>query len=220
MKIVSFGKYSLYLYYLKFMRTFTKNELIGVLLIFTITFLVTGLNMNDAIRRARDTQRRNDVGAIADAIDKFHADYGYYPPSENGRIKMCKGENFEEVISKLQTLYKFDTNLFFEGLRPCDWVNDTFVDVLEPESEAYLKNIPGDPKHKEGFAYYYLSNGNRFQIYSQLEGGREETGYNQGVYDRNLPCGIGVCSYGKSQSVPIDRDIDEYEKELLEKSGQ
>lgn len=200
------------------MRPFTRSELIGVLAIFTIVFLVTFFNMQTAIRRARDSQRRSDLGAISDALNKFQSEYGYFPLAEDGKIKMCKGENFDKVMLEMKNLGKFDKELFFQGLRGCVWGEDTLTDVIDPLYEPYLKNIPSDPKTREGTHYIYLANESRYQLYSTLEGEKEEIGYDEGIVKRKLQCGNRICSYGKTYAAPLDKSIEEYEKELLLKN--
>ena len=202
------------------MKPFSKNEAIGVILILLFTFSVTFYNLRISVRRSRDVQRRSDLGVISDAILRFQEGFGYFPPSRDGKIKMCKGDNFDEVVATLRQLEEFDRNLFFEGLRGCDWGKDSFRDLTDETYEPYLKLIPKDPREAEGLEYYYISNTNRFQIYSYLEGEEAETGFNIGVVKRNLPCGQKTCNFGKSSGdTPVDMSIDEYERQLKEKGA-
>jgi hypothetical protein len=161
----------------------------------------------------------SDIGAIANAIEQFHSEYGFFPPSEDGKIKICKGENFNEVVTKLSSKKDFDRNLFFTGLRVCDWGKDAIVDLVDDSRSPYLSSLPQDPKTSEGFSYYYISNLKRYQIYTSLEGEKDEDTYNEGVVQRNLPCGSAVCMTGKAFSqTPIEISIEEYESKLLESS--
>ena len=205
-------------YIIFIMRGFTKNEVFGVAAIFAVLIAVTLYNLQIAVRRSRDVQRRNDLGAVSDALNKFQAEFGYFPPSENGKIKMCKGDNFDEVVAQINTQNEFDRNLFFEGLRACEWGQDSLTDVTDSSYEPYLKNIPQDPKTTLGVSYLYLANVNRYQLYSSLEGGTSETGYDQNIVKRNLNCGNQICSYGKTHSAPLDKSIEEYEAELFDRS--
>jgi len=201
------------------MKPFTKNELVGVFVILVTVFVVTGFNLRVSLRRARDAQREGDAGEISNVLSKFFADYGFFPPSEDGKIKMCKGTNFDSVMKEVENERPFDRELFFSGLRGCEWGKDGIEDLLDPTAPAYIKTLPSDPKQDEGITYYYLSNTNRFQIYVYLEGEKEESVYTPGIVARNLPCGNKVCSFGKSYAVPVDKSIEDYEKELLQKTG-
>jgi hypothetical protein len=202
------------------MKPFTKKELFRVFLIFAVVFAVTGVNLRASLRRARDAQRKGDLGQISNVLGKFFNDYGFFPPSEDGKIKMCKGDNFDSVIQEVKEKKPFDRELFFSGLRSCEWGKDGIEDILDPISPPYIKVLPSDPKQDEGISYYYLSNAARFQVYAYLEGGKDETGYDAGIVARNLPCGIKICSFGKSYGVPVDKSIEYYEKELLESTGK
>jgi hypothetical protein len=135
---------------------------------------------------------------------------------------MCKGETFDEVYADIQESKVFDRELFESGLRACEYGLDAFRDVTNDSYPAYMEVIPTDPKAKEGFAYLYISNTRRFQIYSYLEGESDEEEYNPNLVARNLDCGNKICSFGKSSGdTPLDISIEEYEKLLLEisKSG-
>ena len=199
------------------MKPFSKSEFRGVLIILTVLFVVTLLEMRTSVRRARDAQRRADIGNISNALNKFLDEFGYFPPSEDGKIKMCKKDNFEEVMSQVRKREQFDRDLFFEGLRPCDWGKDELSDVMDEGYEPYLKVIPSDPLRDDGLTYIYLSNTKRYQIFTYLEGETEETGFDEGIVARNLSCGKGICSFGRHYASPLVKRIEEYEEELRKK---
>jgi hypothetical protein len=200
------------------MRWFDKSELLAIFVILLLVGAVTAVNMNIALRRSRDAQRRGDLSALSEALDSFLSDYGFLPPSEGGRIKFCKGDNYKQVMSALKEKEYFDRNLYLSGLRPCEWGVDGLEGLLDGK-RSYLKTIPSDPKYKDGVSYYYLSNTKRYQIYAYLEGEKDETGYDESIVSRNLPCGVKICSYGKSFSdTPLDKSIEEYEDDLRKKT--
>lgn len=201
------------------MKPFTKQEIIGVGLIFLFLTIVTYFNLQISIRKARDAQRRADLGAISDALNDYQAQLGFYPPSEDGKIKACKANNFEEIIGKLQK----DPNSVKEGvfatMRACEWGKDSLRDIFNESYQAYLTIIPQDPKEGEGTKYLYFSNTRMFQIYAYLEGEESEVGYNKGIVSRNLNCGNKICNFGKSSGeTPLDKSLEEYEIEILQKS--
>jgi|SRR3989344_64679 len=201
------------------MRFFSKNELLAVLLIFILVTAFTLKGLKDATRRARDFQRKQDIGIISDALHKYQEEFGFFPPSENGKIKACKGDYYSNVFEKLKELKEFDRELFFSGLKVCDWGIDPLRDLQELDSAAYLNALPSDPKSVSGLSYLYLSNTNRFQLYSYLEGEDNENGFNEKIMERELLCGNMKCSYGKSYgNTPLDISIEDYERILLEES--
>lgn len=201
------------------MKPFSKNETFAVTAILLFTFIITFYNLNISLRRSRDAQRRSDIGAIANALNKYHDDFGFFPPSKEGKIAACKGNDFDVGWEELKKNEKFDENKFFELLVSCQWGKDKLADVTDSNYPAYMNVIPGDPKGTEGLAYLYLSNTVRFQIFSYLEGKSDEIGYDESIVKRGLTCGVGfTCSFGKSYASPLDRSIEEYENELLEKA--
>ena len=202
------------------MKPFSKNELVGVSIILLAIALAFGVNLRLALRRSRDSQRRSDMGAVSNALHSFFDDFGFFPPAENGRIKACRGENFEVVMVEINSEEHFDREKFFQGLVPCEWGETSLHDLglFESKAKTYLQSIPVDPKQNEGGEYVYFSNTKRFQIYSYLEGKNSEEGYDLGIVGRNLMCGHEVCSFGKTYTdTPLDRSIEEYELELIEK---
>jgi len=201
------------------MRPFTKRELLGVGLIFLIVFLVTFQGLVVAKRRARDAQRKADLGAISDALYTFYEEFGFFPPAEVGKIKACKGVAYEEVLTELKAKKDFDRELFFTGLRPCYWGADPLRDITSSDRAPYLATIPVDPKGGEGYTYLYISNTYRFQLYTFLEGETEEDGYDSRIVSRDLSCGRAICSFGKSYGqTPLDVSIEDYEQKLLDES--
>lgn len=195
------------------MKPFTKNEITGICTILLVVFALTAFNLTISLRRSRDSQRRADIGAISDALNRFQKDFGFYPPSVDGKILACKGENFGEIPNDVKDSEKMD--FYFKMLRGCDWGTDSFRDVNDDSYEAYLKVIPNDPRSDQGYGYYYLSSLNHYQIYAHLEGGKEEVGFRDGIVGRNLKCGIFVCSFGKSSGdIPLEKSIEEYENEM------
>lgn len=201
------------------MKPFSKSEIIGVSLIFLVVGTITLSGLVTSLRRARDAQRMNDIGAISDALDVFREEYGFLPESENGKIKACKGSNFDQVSEELKALPQFDRKLFFSGLRACEWGVDRFADVADDTRKPYLSPLPRDPRSKSGRTYTYLSNTNRYQIFASLEGREEEDSYNPKVVTRNISCGDTICNVGKGfMNTPLDKSIEEYENELLQKN--
>jgi hypothetical protein len=201
------------------MKPFTKKEIITVSLILFIIGLAIFPNMKAALRRARDAQRREDLGRLSEAINAYREKFSFVPPSDNGLIKACKGNNFNDVILQLNKNKLFDKNLFFSGQVDCLWGQDALKNLMDDNISPYIKTLPLDPKYKDGINYLYLSDTNFYQVYIYLEGEKEENEYNEGVVKRNLLCGTKICNAGKAYTgVPLDRSLEEYEQELINKS--
>jgi type II secretory pathway pseudopilin PulG len=201
------------------MKPFSKHETFVVSGILIFVVLITFYNLSISIRRARDAQRKADLGAISDALHKYFEDFGFFPPSENGKILACKSDEFDRKFEEIKKEEIFDRSKFFAILAPCQWGKDSLRDVSDNTYDPYLTSLPQDPKTGKGITYLYLSNTKRFQVYTHLEGGKSEDGYDEGIVKRNLACGPGfICSFGKSSGVtPLDKSIEEYENELIQK---
>ena len=186
------------------MKFFTKQELFAIFAILLVIILISLANFKVSLRRARDAQRKNDIGAIADGLNRYANDFAKYPlASPDGKILACR-----PVISEDKNKRKI---VEFE---PCEWEKDALADALDPTFPSYIKNLPSNPQDDLGVSYLYLSNGARFQIYAVLEGVDEDE-YDPKIVARNLMCGIRICNFGRSTGVPLDKSIEEYENELI-----
>lgn len=203
-----------------FMKFFTKNEIIGVLVILLLILVLTGFNLRISLRRSRDAQRRADVNDIVNALDKYQKDFGFFPPSsDDGKIIACKGANFGTIPSDIKDENR--RGYFINMLRGCDWGDDSLRDVGDDTYQAYLNRIPRDPKADEGLAYFYISDMNTFQLYAYLEGGKTEEGFRRGIIERNLQCGNRVCNFGKAYGeTPLEISLQEYENEVSKGNAQ
>ncbi len=206
---------------MKSLNSFTRNEIIGVLVILLVLASVTGYNLSLALRRARDAQRRADVNALVNALVIYNDEFSFVPYARDGKIQACKGENFNQEIAEITATTPFSTDRFRNILEPCEWGETKFEDVLDSSHKPYLERIPQDPKANLGNSYLYLSNGRIFQVYAYLEGEAAEDGYRENIVARNLTCGNNVCNFGKSiDQVPLEKSIEEYELELFELQKQ
>lgn len=196
------------------MKFFSKQELVGVGIILTVIFFVTGINMNMALLRARDAQRKSDLGAMSNALHSYFEEYGFLPPSEDGYIKACRGEGYEELLQEFEETQKYDNSRLIEKMRICIWGEDPLPDPYD-ENKLFLAKLYKDPRTDEGYSYYFLSNTKRFQLYTALEEIPDSVGYDESIVARGLSCGTKVCSFGKGfAETPLDRSIDQYEDEL------
>jgi len=185
------------------MKFFTKTELKAILVIFGFLVVISAPNFVVSLRRARDAQRKADIGSLYEALNKYQADFGTFPLALDGKVAAC-------APVKISKSFPRDTVIF----SVCNWGKDSLRDLGDESYPPYLKIIPADPRTGQGFAYYYLSNGNRYQIYGSLEG-KDEAEYDPKIVARNLPCGTKICNFGKAYSrTPLDKSIEEYENEI------
>lgn len=202
------------------MRSFSKQELVVVTVILAIIAIVSFVNFGTSLRRARDAQRKSDLGSISRALEKYQGLYGFFPPSsDDGRIIAC----FDEPLI-METPESFSENIkgdkfvyedFFNLQRACGWGEDGLLDPVAPEPEAILDVFPQDPLHAKGLTYLYISNARRYQLLAYLEGGSEEDEYSVGVLERELNCGVKLCNMGLGYaSTPVDITLEEHERRI------
>lgn len=201
------------------MIPFTKIEFRATVLILLTIFLVTFKNLKISERKARDFQRRDDLTQIFNALHRFHDDFGFFPPSQDGKILACKGERFNEALRGVDIKDESKRlEVYLANLVPCEWGQDALRDLSDDNYLPYIKVLPSDNFKGGKYAYYYLSNKRVFQLYAYLEGGSSEIGFKEKILDRGLPCGGSFCNYGRSAfgKTPLDMTLEEYEKELRE----
>jgi type II secretory pathway pseudopilin PulG len=189
------------------MNFFTKKETLGVGIILIILIAVSIPNFLISLARARDAQRKNDLGAIYDAIASFQRAISTFPLStKDGKIIGCVGPDT-----------KYDEKLkMWLNLRVCEWGVDGLTNLVNPSSTPFIQALPNDPRYKEGFSYHYYSNGRRFQIYAALER-KDQDEYSLAIAKLGLKCGSQICNIGKAYGdTPLDMSIEEYENKLLE----
>ena len=132
------------------MKNFTKSELKIVGIILLVTALVSLQNFKVSIRRARDAQRKGDARTIYQALEAYHADFGFYPlATEDGKILACEKEVVDVEGARSIVLE--------ERLRatmdPCEWGEDSLADFTQPEYTPYLNKLLRDRNSQEGVMY-------------------------------------------------------------------
>ena len=178
------------------MKYFNKPELKVILIILIFLFIISTPNFIVSLRRARDAQRKADIGSIQDALYRYQADFGTFPLSIDGKIAACKPVTYEEVSG-------IKTPVFSS----CDFGKSSLTDLSDSSYPPYLKVIPNG-------SYYYFSNGSRFQIYGSLEG-KSEDEYDESIIKRGIACREKICNFGKSSGkTPLDISIEEYETKI------
>jgi type II secretory pathway pseudopilin PulG len=191
------------------MKFFTKKETLGIGIILIILIAISIPNFSISLQRARDAQRKNDMGVLYDAIVSYQRNMQTFPLSTtDGKIIGCSGPDTKyDAVSKM-----------WVNLRICEWGIDGLTDLNNPSSTPIIQTLPNDSKYKDGFAYLYISNGRRFQIYTALER-KDQDEYNPVIEKLGLKCGSHICNFGKGYSdTPLDMSLQEYENKLLEEA--
>lgn len=185
------------------MKFFSKSEFKAVLIIFAGLIIISTPNFIVSLRRARDAQRKADIGSIQDALFRYQGDFGTFPLSIVGKIAACEPVTFEEAGGIKTPVFS-----------PCDFGKASLADLADGSYPPYMKLIPDDPEASKGYSYYYFSNGSRFQIYGSLEGKGEDE-YDDSIIKRAIACGEKICNFGKSSGkTPLDISIGEYENSI------
>ena len=178
------------------MKFFDNSELKAILIIFAFLIVISTPNFIVSLRRARDAQRKADIGSIHDSLLRYQNDFGSFPLSIDGKIAACEPVTFREVAGIKTPVFS-----------PCDWGKTSLADLSDSSYPPYLKVIPNG-------SYYYFSNGSRFQIYGSLEG-KSEDEYDESIIKRGIACGSKICNFGKSfGKTPLNMSIEEYESTL------
>lgn len=184
---------------------FTRKEITGLSIIMVVLLFFMLFNFSISERKARDSQRKQDVRDIANALEAYRDDFGSFPASDNGKIVGCDTGKKD--------------NLGMPILRACNWGEDFFGNSVDTKARKYLERIPVDPRNSQGMSYYYLSDGRFFQLFAALEG-EDEAEYDRVIIARNLVCGNKICNFGLASShTPLDKSIEEYENEIDAKTA-
>jgi type II secretory pathway pseudopilin PulG len=120
---------------------FSKPELLFVIIVLTGLVLISYANYQNSLSKSRDSQRRNGVSLLADALEEYFYDNDRYPPADikMGLIVAC-GNNAEKP-------------------EPCKW-GDKLGDYIE---------LPNDPLPRRNFFYQVSTDGAKFKIWAAME---------------------------------------------------
>lgn len=190
------------------MKKFSKEELVGVTVIFLLLLAISIPNFVLSIRRSRDQNRRDDIGGLSHGLEEYYADFGVFPKSNtDGEMIACKKPEDTVLVDEKGQLVV--------DLVPCIWGRDALVDLTPGNNKVYIKALPVDPTYDDGGKYVYLSDGYRYQVLSALES-TDEASYDATIFARKIMCGTRVCNMGKSYNSPLNKSIEEYTREKSE----
>ena len=124
---------------------FTMIELlitIGVLAILAV-FALAAVNPIDQFKKAKDAQRKSDLGQLQKVLEQYYQDWGHYPPSSNSYL--IQDEKTNPV-----------TTITWGGAG--GWT-------------PYMDLVPKDPDSRRTYVYYSKNNGQQYFLYASLERG-------------------------------------------------
>lgn len=166
---------------------FTLVELLVVISILGILATIGLVVFNSAQVRSRDTARKSDLRQIANALELFYTDYGYYPPvsGSGGQIMACPFTSLAVNTA-------------------CTWGSGQLTD----SKTVYLKTVPADPSSPK-INYYYrtvsieTSPRQGFQLYAHLENSEDtkaciggDCGSHSSDLPTNVTCGeVAGCNF-------------------------
>ena len=158
---------------------FTLIELMVVIAIMGILITMGISSYKSTQMKSRDTRRKNDLAAVARALNLYLLDNDDYPLAEplTGEIKACGSAASVTV---------------------CEWGVDQFTNSAKDKpTTIYMVKLPIDPASNFNFSYIYKRSGaGQFQLYARLENS-QDSDYSA----KSFNCGTaGVCSYGIASS--------------------
>lgn len=186
-------------------KLFSKSETISLVIIFTILIVVSIPNFAASLRRARDQNRRDDLGAMEASLGGYFGDFDAFPlSSSDGKIMDC--------LKPGDAPYKDAKGFWVVNPISCEWGKDSLSNLIN--GKTYLTKLPIDPRSNDGISYIYLSNGQMYQLFTYMEGA-DEAEVSQIVIARNLSCGNHICNVGRSYNCDIAKTLETCEKEAI-----
>ncbi|MDO8565102.1 MAG: prepilin-type N-terminal cleavage/methylation domain-containing protein [bacterium] len=109
---------------LQYKRGFTLIELLMVVALISLLSSLIATSVFSSRIKANDARRMSDLEQVRNALELFHSDNGYYPPSGCGWD--CTGYNYSYIASGPTSWNTFYTYLApYLGSMPVDPVNDS-----------------------------------------------------------------------------------------------
>lgn len=154
----------------KLQSAFTLVELLIVISIISVLVSIVAVSFRSSQAKGRDTERKNDLKQIANALELYYSDYGKYPDASGGQIVGCNGA-------------------------ACPWGSGTFTDG----KTVYFKTLPQDPSTGFSFFYRTPDSptNQKFQIFARLENTQDQNclGGNCASPPVTYLCGSNPCNF-------------------------
>lgn len=163
-------------------KGFTLIELLVAIAIIGILASLTLANFTGSQARARDTQRKNDLKIVRDALEQYKIDRGYYP------YQNAAGNDMTAVAQTAD----LNNAAFVTQFNTIAGSSNTVSGLGNTTVGAYLRNSPTDPRNTGNLQYRYAptSSGAGYTLEACLENGQDQQRYKNasGTYTVLLPC--------------------------------
>lgn len=113
---------------------FTIVELLIVIVIIGILATLVIVTFSGVQQRARDSERKTDINAVAGQLEAFYANKGYYPP----RV------DFQTEAFRTANEIRIDTKAFADPSTPG---TTTFTDGIAPDPVPMVRSVSTTTTH-------------------------------------------------------------------------
>ena len=183
---------------------FTRAETISLIIIFVVLAAVSIPNFAASLRRARDQVRRDDLGGMQKYLALYYAEFGQFPlSSPDGKVMDC--------IAPGDKPFKDKKGNWVVNTIPCIWGKDRFINLITGKVYSPT-SLPNDPDWNKGVAYFYMSDGDRYQIFASMEISSEAE-VDPKIISQKISCGSRICNVGRSFGCNIPKTLKECEEE-------
>ena len=146
-----------------FKKGFTLVELLIVMVILGILTTIVAASFRSSQEKARDTRRKSDLAAVADAVELYFNDTGEYPQDDgSGNIDgFTWGEEFVDANGTVYMIKlpqeKTSAKSYYYYSEPTNGTYTKYALFTRLENDQD-KDIPTNPTDPEIFQYYANTN--------------------------------------------------------------
>jgi prepilin-type N-terminal cleavage/methylation domain-containing protein len=140
----------------KSQKGFTVLELLVVIALITIIIIIVIAVLSPSRQKARDSRRIQDIIQTRNALELFHAQYGYYPSTIYGTTPIAQTDNTNTLVATpiFGRVAEAQTNVYFEPFVTSDdpktgvesFNTSTTEGVWDYNTRDYSRSISDDSK--------------------------------------------------------------------------